>query len=82
MSTKVIPLKELATDPRAVLSECCDSGEGIVVELPDRRLVSIQPIASEDDESFMSDLIDGNPEFRKLLEESAASPRQPFPLPD
>jgi hypothetical protein len=42
MSIKLIPLSRLEADPRGTLTECLDSGEALVVELPDHRLVSIQ----------------------------------------
>ncbi len=42
MSIKLIPLSRLEADPQGTLSECLDSGQALVVELPDHRLVSIQ----------------------------------------
>jgi len=46
MGTKMIPLSQLESDPRGTLNECCDSGEALVVELPDKRMVTIQPLDS------------------------------------
>jgi hypothetical protein len=40
MSIKLIPLSRLEADPQGTLSECLDSGEPLIVELPDHRLVS------------------------------------------
>src|SRR5437899_3183092 len=78
MDTKVISLSDLQVDPAGVLSRCYDSGQPVVVELPNRGLVSIQPVESDDD--LINDLIEHNPAFRALLEKSLASPRVPFPF--
>jgi hypothetical protein len=78
MDTKVIPLSDLQADPEGVLSRCYDSGQSLVVELPNRGLISIQPVETDDD--FVNDLIAHNPAFRSLLEKSLASPREPFPF--
>lgn len=74
MDTKVIPLSELQADTEGILSQCYDSGQSLVVELPNHGLVSIRPVESDDD------LIDHNPAFRALLEKSLASGREPFPF--
>lgn len=78
MDIKVIPLSDLRADPEGLLSRCYDSGEPLVVELPNRRLVSIRPIDEEDD--LVDDLIAHNPEFREMLSRSLAGPREPFPF--
>ena len=44
MDIKLIPLSRLEADPKGTLSECVDSGQALVVELPDHRLVSIQAL--------------------------------------
>jgi len=75
MATKVIPLHELRTNLDGYLQECLDSGQSLVVELPEKRLVSIQAI---EDDDLVNDLIEHNPAFRELLARSAASPRKPF----
>jgi hypothetical protein len=80
MDIEVIPLSQLQTDPGTVLSECCDSGRALVVELPDRRLVTIQPLERDDrDDSLVSDLLERNAAFRALVEQSRRSPRKEFP---
>jgi hypothetical protein len=54
----MIPLSQLQTDPQSLLSECCDSGRPIVVELPDHRLVAIQSIEPGDsDDSLVSEWV-------------------------
>jgi hypothetical protein len=79
MSIKLIPLSRLEADPKGILSECIDSGEALVVELPDHRLVSIQGLEPDDDDDLVDRLLESNPSFRALVEKSKASPRRPFP---
>jgi hypothetical protein len=79
MDIEKIPLSQLQTDPQGLLSECCDSGRPIIVELPDHRLVAIQSIEPDDsNDSLVSDLLESNPAFRALVEKSKASPRREF----
>jgi len=79
MDIEVIPLSQLQTNTPGLLTKCCDSGQPVVVELPDHRLVAIWPLdADDEDDSLVSDLIETNPGFRALLEKSAASVRKPF----
>ncbi|MBM4091635.1 MAG: hypothetical protein FJ276_19740 [Planctomycetes bacterium] len=79
MDIKVIPLSQLQTDAPGLLTRCCDSGQPVVVEIPDHRLVAIQPLdADDEDDTLISDLIDTNADFRALVEKSALSPRKPF----
>ena len=79
MPIKTIPLSRLEADPRGTLNECADSGQPIVIELPDHRLVAIQPIDSANDDALTSELLESNPEFQALVAKSKASPRKPFP---
>jgi hypothetical protein len=81
MRTKLIPLSRLEADPRGTLSECLDSGDALVVELPDHRLVSIRGLEPDEDDGLVDRLIESNPAFRALVEKSKASPRKPFPTP-
>jgi hypothetical protein len=79
MDIEVIPLSQLQADAPGLLTKCCDSGQPVVVELPDQRLVAIQSLDADDEEdTLVSDLIDTNSDFRALVEKSAASPRKPF----
>ena len=78
MDTKVIPLSDLQADPEGVLGRCFDTGETVVVALPNRGLVSIQPVESDDD--LVDELTEHNAAFRELLTQSLASPREPFPF--
>jgi hypothetical protein len=81
MSIKIIPLSSLEADPRGTLSECLDSGEALVVELPDHRLVSIQGLEPDEDDDLVDRLLESNPAFRALVEKSKASARKPFAVP-
>ena len=54
MSIKLIPLSRLEADPRGTLSECLDSGEAMVVELPDHRLVAIQGLEPDEDDDLVT----------------------------
>lgn len=78
MDTKIIPLSRLEADPQRALTECCESGQAIVVELPDHRLVAIQSLEANDDDPLVSDLLESNPAFRALVAKSKGSPRKPF----
>jgi len=69
----------LEADPRGTLTECLDSGEALVVELPDHRLVSIQSLEPDDEDDLVDRLLKSNTAFRPLIEKSKASPRRPFP---
>lgn len=76
----MIPLSQLKTDPQAVISECCDTGRALVVELPDHHLVAIQRSEPDDaDDLLVSDLIETDPAFRALVERSETAQRRPFP---
>ncbi len=79
MDIKTIPLSRLETNLRATLVECADSGQAIVVTLPDQRLVAIQALETAADDSLVDDLLESNPEFRTLVAKSKAGPRKPFP---
>ena len=79
MDIEVISLSQLQTDTPSLLAKCCDSGQPVVVELPDHRFVAIHPLdADDEDDGLVSNLIDNNPDFRALIEKSGASPRKPF----
>src|SRR5438105_3286405 len=79
MSTTVIPLRELQADAERLLTRCADSGDAMIVELPDRRRVRIEPVEGDD---LIDNLIEHNAEFRDLLARSAAGPFHPFPPPE
>jgi hypothetical protein len=78
MGIKTIPLSRLETNLRETLSECADSGQAVVVELPDKRLIAIQALEPPEDDSLIDDLLQSNPAFHALVAKSKASPRKPF----
>jgi hypothetical protein len=78
MAIKTIPLSRLETDLQETLSRCADSGETIVVELPDQRLVAIHGLEPDEDDSLIDDLLATNPKFQAMAAKSKASPRKPF----
>ncbi len=44
MAIKTIPLSRLETDLEKTLNECAESGETVVVEMPDQRLLAIRSL--------------------------------------
>ena len=79
MAIKTIPLSTLETDLKKTLNECAESGQTLVVELPDQRLLAIQSLDPHEDDSLMDELLASNPRFQALVAKSKASPRKPFP---
>ena len=78
MAIKTIPYSCLETDLKKTLNECADSGETIIVELPDQRLLTIQSLDPREDDSLIDELLASNPKFQALVAKSKASPRKPF----
>jgi hypothetical protein len=81
MSIKTISLSHLATDLQRTLNECADTGQAVVVEMPDHRLLTIQPLDPHDDDSLIDELMASNPAFQSLVAKSKASPRRAFFTP-
>ena len=79
MGIKTIPLSRLEANLRETLSECADSGQAVVVELPDQRLIAIQPLDAAEDDPLVDDLLQSNPAFQALVAKSKAGPHKPFP---
>jgi hypothetical protein len=80
MAIKTIPLSRLETDLEKTLNECAESGEMVVVEMPDQRLLAIQSLEPQEDDTLMDELLASNPKFQALVAKSKASPRKPFAL--
>jgi len=78
MAIKTIPLSRLETDLEKTLTECAESGETVVVEMPDQRLLAIQPLEPQEDDTLMDELLASNPRFQALVAKSKAGPRKPF----
>ena len=80
MAIKTIPLSRLEMDLEEMLNECADSGETLVVEMPNQRLFAIQPLEPDEADTLMDELLASNPKFQALVAKSKASPRKPFSL--
>jgi hypothetical protein len=78
MAIKTIPLSRLEAELTKTLNECAESGETVVVELPDQRLLAIQALDPGSDDGLMDELLATNPRFRTLVAKSKASRRKPF----
>ena len=78
MGIKIIPLSRLETDLRATLHECADSGQAVVVELPDQPLIVLQALEPAEDDALIDDLLQSNLAFQALVAKSKAGPRKPF----
>jgi hypothetical protein len=78
MAIKTIPLSRLETDLKKTLNECAESGETVVVEMPDQRLLAIQSLEPHEDDNLTDELLASNPKFQALVAKSKASPRKPF----
>jgi hypothetical protein len=80
MAIKTIPLSRLETDLKKTLDECAESGLTLVVELPDHRLLAIQSLDPNEDDSLMDELLASNRKFQELVAKSKAASRRPFPF--
>jgi hypothetical protein len=74
--------RRLETDLQQTLNQCAESGETIVVEMPDRRLLVIQSLEAGGDDSLVDELLASNPKFQALVAKSKTSPRKPFAAGD
>jgi hypothetical protein len=78
MFIKTIPFSRLQTDLQETLSECADTGETVVVELSDQRLLAIQPIDLQEDESLVDELLATSAKLQDIVAKSSATPRKLF----
>ncbi len=78
MAIKIIPLSSLETDLKKTLNECAQSGQTVVVEMPDQSLLAIQPLDPQEDDTLMDELLASNPKFQALVKKSKARLRKPF----
>ena len=82
MAIKTIPLSRLETDLKKTLTECAESGDTVVVEMPDQRLLAIQPLDPQEDDSLIDELLASDPKFQALVAKAKAGARKPFALDD
>ena len=82
MAIKTIPLSRLETDLKETLNECSQSGQALIVEMPDQSLLAIQPLDPQEDDTLVDELLEGNPKFQALVAKSRAGSRKPFPFGD
>ena len=82
MAIKTIPLSRLQADLKQTLSECAETGDTLIVEMPDQRLLAIQSLEAQEDDSLMDELLASDPKFQALVAKSKASPRKPFSVGD
>jgi hypothetical protein len=78
MAIKKIPLSRLEADLEKILTECADSGETLVVEMPDQRLLAIQALDPREEDSLIDELLATDPRFQALVAKSKAGPRKSF----
>ena len=78
MAIKTIPLSRLEADLEKTLNECAQSGQMLVVEMPDKSLLAIQPLDPQEDDTLVDELLASNPKFQELLTKSQRGPRKPF----
>lgn len=76
---KTMSLSHLAAHLNQTLIDCAESGETLVIELPDQRLLAIQSLDPQaDDDELVDDLLATNARFRRLVAQSKASARKSF----
>jgi hypothetical protein len=78
MAIKTIPLSRLETDLEKTLNECAESGETVVVEMPNQLLLAIQSLEPQEEDTLMDELLASNPKFQALVSKSKANPRKLF----
>jgi hypothetical protein len=82
VAIKTISLSRLEGDLQKTLNECAQSGDTVVVEMADQRLLAIQSLDPLEDDSLMDELLASNPKFQALVRKSKASSRKPFAAGD
>jgi len=78
MAIKTIPLSRLETELEQTLNECTESGETVVVEMPDQRVLAIQPLEPGEDDALIDELLESDAKFRAVVAKSKAGARKPF----
>lgn len=78
MAIKTILLSRLEANLATTLNECAESGETLVVELPNQQLVAIQSLDPDGDDSLIDELLASDSKFQSLVAKSKSGPRRPF----
>jgi len=78
MANKTVSRSRLEMDLKNTLNECAESGQTVVVEMPDQRLLAIQSLDPQEDDALMDELLASNPKFQELVAKSKRSRRKPF----
>ncbi len=78
MAIKTIPFHRLEAELEKTLNECATSGETVVVEMPDQRLLAIQSLQPQEDDTLTDKLLASDPKFQELVRKSKTSPRKAF----
>lgn len=78
MASRTIPFRRLETELTQTLNERARSGETLIVEMPDQRLLAIQALDPQEDDGLLDELLASNPRFQALVAKSKAGPRKPF----
>jgi len=78
MRIKTIPLGNLEINLTKTLSECAETGDVAIVEMPDQSLLAIQSLEPDEDENLLDELLATNPKFQALVEKSKSGTRKPF----
>lgn len=82
MAIKTIPLSRLEANLKKTLDECAETGQTVVVEMPDERLLAIQSLDPHEDDTLIDELLEADPKFQALVAKSKASRRKPFSRED
>jgi hypothetical protein len=78
VAIKTIALNRLETDLKKTLDECAESGQTVVVEMPDQQLLAIHLLELWEDDNLMDELLESDPKFQDLVAKSKASPRKTY----
>ena len=82
MAIKTIPLSQLTENPAKTMNDCADSGQTLVIELPDHRLLALQPLDATEDDDLVNELLQSNSAFQQLVAKSKAGARKPLLPPE
>jgi hypothetical protein len=74
-----VPCINVEGDEVVILVVARKAGQTLVVEMPDQRLLAIQSLDPNEDDSLTDELLSSNPRFQALVARSKAGPRKPFP---